>query len=290
MTILGANSRLSVVILTYNSEASLGRTLKSVVPLTDDIHVVDSFSTDRTLEICAAFSATIHQRPFLNYSDQRNWAIDSLPLKHDWQLHVDADEEISAELAREIAGLDLARTPYDGFEIGRKIVFLGKVLRFGGIAKTWHYRLFRSGHGRCEDRLYDQHFLARGRVSTINSFMLDHQEATLSSWTQAHNRWSDMEAAEMSRGGAGTSKGQVAPSLVGSRIERKRYFKSAYYRMPIFARALSYFLYRYLVRLGCLDGAPGLIFHFLQGFWFRFLVDAKIYELRRQALFRLDGR
>lgn len=251
--------------------------------LSEDVHVVDSFSTDATLDICARSGAKVVQRAFSNYSDQRNWAIDNLDLRHQWQLHLDADEEMSPDLIERIAEIDFAQVPCDGFIIGRKLVFLGRILRFGGIAKTWHYRLFKRGYGRCENRLYDQHFTASGRVGTIEAFMLDHQEADLSTWTIAHNRWSDMEAAEMIAAGEGPKGGQVAEKLSGTRIERKRYLKSRYYRLPIFLRAFAYFLYRYVGRLGFLDGAPGLIYHALQGFWFRFLVDAKIYERRASA-------
>ncbi|HUG46685.1 MAG TPA: FkbM family methyltransferase [Sphingomicrobium sp.] len=273
---------LSVVILTFNSEASIDRTLRALAGLSDDIHVVDSFSTDGTVAICRRYGAKIHQRPFLHYADQRNWAIDNLPLRHDWQLHVDADEELTPELQQKIRELDFPGGPFSGYMVGRKIVFFGRTLRFGGIARTWHYRLFRRGFGRCEERLYDQHYVPSGKVGKIKAFILDHQEQSLSAWTTSHNRWSDMEALEVSSGDL-SPEGQIVPNIAGTPIERKRYLKSRYYRLPLLLRAFLYFTYRYLFLLGFADGRPGFIYHVLQGFWFRFLVDAKLYEAQTRA-------
>ncbi len=270
---------ISVVLLTFNSSASIQRTLDRVREISDDIHAVDSFSKDDTVDVLTRNGVHVTQRPFKNYADQRNWAIDNLPLKYGWQIHVDADEELEPQLIAAIKALDLTNIDADGFIIGRKIVFLGKVLRFGGIAKTWHYRLFRTGYGRCEDRLYDQHFVGSGRTRTIDAFMLDHQEDTIAEWTARHNRWSDMEAAEAT-GTSGTADGQVQANFGGNRIERARANKGLYYRSPLFLRALVYFLFRYIILLGFADGKAGLIYNVLQGFWFRFLVDAKIYERR----------
>lgn len=271
---------LSVVLLTFNSSASIQRTLDAIKQVSDDIHAVDSFSKDDTLAILERNGVKVTQRAFANYADQRNWAIENLMLAHEWQMHIDADEELEPGLIAAINGLDLEHAAADGFIVGRKIVFMGRVLRYGGISKTWHYRIFRSGHGRCEDRLYDQHFVGQGRVETLDAFMLDHQEDTLSEWTARHNRWSDMESREVLSGGD-RSEGQVQASRSGNRIQRARANKGLYYRSPLFLRALGYFLYRYIGLLGFLDGREGLIYNVLQGFWFRFLVDAKIAEALR---------
>jgi glycosyltransferase involved in cell wall biosynthesis len=270
---------ISVVLLTFNSSASIQRTLDRVREISDDIHAVDSYSKDDTVAILERNGVTVTQRPFKNYADQRNWAIDNLPLKYGWQMHVDADEELEPALVAAVNGLTFDTVAADGFIVGRKIVFMGKVLRFGGIAKTWHYRLFRTGFGRCEDRLYDQHFVGSGRTRTIDAFMLDHQEDTLAEWTARHNRWSDMEAAEAA-GSREDHAGQIQPKFDGNRIERARANKGMYYRSPLFLRATAYFLFRYIVLLGFADGTAGLIYNVLQAFWFRFLVDAKIYEMR----------
>ncbi len=273
-------SEISVIILTFNSAASIARTLESARQVSDDIHIVDSFSSDDTLDICRAFGCRIVQHPFANYADQRNWAIDTLKLAHPWQLHLDADEELEPALIEKLRDGAWADAAFDGFILGRKIVVFGRLLRFGGLAKTWHCRLFRTGMGRCEDRLYDQHFVCTGKTGVIRAFLRDHQEGGLSEWTIRHNRWSDLEAEEVASPGA---KSQIVARLDGNPIERKRYAKSVYYRMPLFLRAFGYFLYRYIFLLGFLDGKEGLVFHVLQAFWFRFLVDAKLFERTRQT-------
>lgn len=273
-------TNISAVLLTFNSAPSIQRTLDALKQVSDDIHAVDSFSQDNTVAVLESNGVHVHSRAFANYADQRNWTIDNLELRHPWQLHVDADEELEPQLIETLRMLDLSRSEVDGYILGRKIMFMGRVLRHGGIARTWHYRLFRTGHGRCEDRLYDQHFVGTGRVETIEAFMLDHQEETLSEWTGRHNRWSDMESREALQGDVG-SNGQVQPNHFGDRIQRARANKGLYYRSPLFLRALLYFLYRYVWLLGFLDGQEGLIYNVLQGFWFRFLVDAKIHEARR---------
>jgi glycosyltransferase involved in cell wall biosynthesis len=272
---------LSVIILTFNSADSVTRTVTAARQISDDIHVLDSLSTDSTVNICRSLGCIVTQRAFKNYADQRNWAIASLAPKYLWQLHIDADEELEPELIGRLSRLDLATTAYDGFIIGRKVVVFGRTLRFGGIAKTWHCRLFRAGKGHCEDRLYDQHFVCHGPVAVIDAFMLDHQESSLSDWTARHNRWSDLEAQEIARE-VRPQDFEIAPRFDGNPIERKRYFKGIYYKMPSFLRAFAYFFYRYIVLLGFLDGKEGMIYHFLQSLWFRFLIDAKIYELRRK--------
>lgn len=274
---------ISVVLLSFNSALTIARTINSLKHLSDDIHVVDSFSADDTVAVCTALGCKVVQRPFANYADQRNWAIDNLPLAHDWQLHVDADEEFTSELVDRIGAIDLAGTTCNGFIIGRKIVFMGKVMRFGAIGRTWHYRLFRMGYGRCENRLYDQHFVSAGPCETIPAYMLDHQDASLSEWTGRHNKWSDMEMREILNGSDARSVanvGLVAANAAGTLIEKKRFWKFVYYRLPLFSRSIGYFLYSYFIRLGLLDGRRGLVFCVLQSFWFRFLVDAKIYEHR----------
>jgi glycosyltransferase involved in cell wall biosynthesis len=277
-----ASAKISIVLLSFNSSRSIERTLRSLASLSDDVHVIDSFSTDDTVEVCRSYHCHVIQRPFLHYADQRNWAIDNLNLKYEWQMHVDADEEFTPELIATIMDIDLEHCDADGFIIGRKIVFLGRVLKYGAINKTWHYRLFRTGYGRCEDRLYDQHFVAKGRTRRLNAFMLDHQDNTLSEWTSRHNRWSDMEVREVLSRDPGTLIGQVSPNARGNIIERKRNIKKHYYGLPIFWRSTAYFLYGYFVRLGFMDGARGFIWCALQGFWFRLLVDAKIYEAGRR--------
>jgi glycosyltransferase involved in cell wall biosynthesis len=272
---------ISVVILTFNAESSLAATLDSAAQVSDDIHVVDSGSTDGTLKLAEARGARIVHHAFEDYGRQRNWAIDNLPLKHPWQLHLDADERLTPELAARINALKTGFSgDVDGYFIPRLIHFMGRPIRHGGMYPIWHMRLFRNGKARCEDRRYDQHFRLEGRSGRLAAPMIDDIRMSLSEWTLRHNRWSDAEVGEMLAPG---DAGVIAGRFAGSPIERKRALRGGYNRAPLFLRAFGLFFYRYVLRLGFLDGREGLIFFVLQTFWFRFLVDAKIYERSKKS-------
>lgn len=270
----------SIVILTYNSELSIGETLQSVAFLSDDIHVVDSFSKDGTVEIAQKFGAKIVVHAFESYGSQRNWAIDLLDFKYPWQLHLDADERLTPALSATIASLP-EDAAVNGFYLPRMMMFMGRAIRHGAMYPTWHMRLFRSGFGRCESRKYDQHFyVTEGATAQLNGDMIDDIRMPLTEWTFRHNRWADAEVEELT---ARQSEGRIQARLGGNPVERKRYLRRLYNDTPLFVRPFVLLFYRYILRLGFLDGVEGFIFYVLQTFWFRFLVDAKLFE-RRKAL------
>jgi glycosyltransferase involved in cell wall biosynthesis len=270
----------SIVILTYNSELSIAETLQSVASLSDDIHVVDSFSKDGTVEIARKFGAKIVEHAFESYGAQRNWAIDSLDFKHPWQLHLDADERLTPALFAAIAVLP-EDAAVNGFYLPRMMMFMGRAIRHGAMYPTWHMRLFRSGFGRCESRKYDQHFyVTEGATTQLKEDMIDDIRMPLTEWTSRHNRWADAEVEELT---ARQSEGRIEARLGGNPVERKRYLRRLYNDTPLFVRPFVLLFYRYVLRLGFLDGVEGFIFYVLQTFWFRFLVDAKLFE-RRKAL------
>jgi hypothetical protein len=218
------------------------------------------------------------QRPFSNYSDQRNWAISQVEGLYGWQLHLDADEVLDEQAVGEIRDL-LAGTPrFDAYMLRRRDYFMGKMLRFSGV-NPWHLRLFRSGAGRCEARLYDQHFISSATPGRLQGFMHDKNSARLTDWINSHNRWSDAEAKEK-LGPRMAADNVLQPRLMGDARERTRFIKELYYKLPTGLRSLSYFVYRYVFRLGFLDGTTGFYFAFFQALWFRMLVDAKMYEQR----------
>jgi len=275
----------SIVVLTHNSEATLRATLAATGGLSDDLHVVDSGSTDRTLEIACGFGAQIHHHAFATYGAQRNWAIDTIPRRYAWELHLDADEALTPELLTEIAALP-ENPDVDGYFLPRYLRFMGRLLRHN-LAPTWHMRLFRTGCGRCEEREYDQHFVCCGPTAQLRHAMIDDIRMPLTEWTARHNRWSDAEARELLSRAEG---GRARRSLTGNVVERKRFFKGFYERSPLFVRAIALFVYRYLFKLGFVDGMEGLIFCVLQTLWFRFLVDAKLYEARSRGGESAEGR
>ena len=269
--------RPTVVILTFNSEDSLAMTLGRARLVADEIFVVDSFSKDGTAELARSLGATVVEHAFTNYGAQRNWAIDNLPITGAWQLHLDADEVMDDRLVRAIQELP-DQPECTGYFLPRYLRFLGRVLRHGGMSPTWHLRLFRTGVGRCEDRKYDQHFLVKsGKTARLPGTMIDDVRMNLTEWTNRHNRWADGEVEELF---SSQTAGRVRPNPAGNPVERKRFLRQIFNRAPLFLRPFALFFYRYCVRLGFLDGMEGTIFWVLQTFWFRFLVDAKIWERR----------
>jgi glycosyltransferase involved in cell wall biosynthesis len=275
----------TVIILSFNSEDSLGATVASARRVSEEIFVVDSFSNDGTVELARSLGVTVVQHPFENYGAQRNWAIENLPISRPWQLHLDADERMDDRLVSAIYALP-ENPEHGGYFLPRYVRFLGRVLRHGGMSPTWHLRLFRSGVGRCEDRRYDQHFLLMsGSTGRLCGMMIDDIRMPLTEWTTRHNRWADSEVAELE---SGESVGRLTPDAFGNPAQRKRFLRRHYNRMPLFGRPFLLFFYRYFFRFGFLDGTEGFIFWVLQTFWFRFLVDAKIWESRHKSRLRAD--
>jgi len=279
--------RPTVILLSFNSEDTLGATLARAREVSSEIFVIDSFSTDGTVALAESYGATVVQHAFENYGAQRNWGIDNLPITGKWQLHLDADEVMDDELVAAIKALP-DEPQHAGYFVPRYVKFLSRVLRHGGMSPTWHLRLFRSGVGRCEDRKYDQHFLlvgsetsGAGTTGQLPGVMIDDIAMSLSEWTARHNRWADGEVAELFAEQAGTAEaGRLVADAKGNPAQRKRALRQKYNQLPLFVRPFALFGYRFVFKLGFLDGTEGFIFWVLQTFWFRFLIDAKIWEKR----------
>lgn len=269
---------ISVIILSFNGEDVLEATLRAAARVSDDLHVVDSYSTDRTAEIAARHGVNFVQHAFTDYGSQRRWASQHLPLKHDWELHLDQDNVMTDELVDEINRLKASFPDgINGYYIGRLMYFMGRPIRHGGMFPNWQMRLFRRGMGTCENRRYDTHFWVEGRKAHLKGVMTDEQAMTVSEWTARHNRWASAEASEIV---SPTTEGVIAGRIRGDIVERKRALRGFYNRWPLFVRPFLLFFYRYFIRLGFLDGREGLVFFVLQTFWWRFLIDANILEQR----------
>jgi glycosyltransferase involved in cell wall biosynthesis len=276
--------RPAVILLSFNSEDTLGATLAQARKVASAIFVIDSYSSDGTVALAESYGATVVQHPFENYGAQRNWGIDNLAITAPWQLHLDADEVMDDVLVAAILALpDLPE--HAGYFVPRYVKFLGRVMRHGGMSPTWHLRLFRTGVGRCEDRKYDQHYLLIGPGTTgqLPGVMIDDIAMSISEWTARHNRWADGEVAELfTEAAGGAETGRLVADAKGNPAQRKRALRQKYNQLPLFVRPFALFGYRYFVKLGFLDGTEGFIFWVLQTFWFRFLIDAKIWERRNR--------
>jgi glycosyltransferase involved in cell wall biosynthesis len=276
---------LAVIVLTHNEAANIQVCLDSIAGWTQEIFVVDSGSTDRTLEIAGQYTDNIIYHPFENYAQQRNWAQDNLALNCSWILHVDADERVTPELRKAIYHFFETQQDqrFNGAFFSRRAIFMGRWIRHGGHYPVYHTRLFRRDRGRCEERLYDQHFLVEPPVKQLEGDLIDVLTCDLDTWSLRHIRWAGKEAEEIT--GTIVLSKQVASKLFGTPIERRRWLRNNLFgTIPPFIRAFGYFLYRYFFRLGFLDGTEGLIFHFLQACWFRFYIDAKLWEMRQHHL------
>lgn len=273
-----------VIILTHNEERNLPGCLDSLKDLANQIFIVDSGSTDRTLEIIKERGIDHVHHPFENYSKQRNWAQAHCPFESEWVLHLDADERLSPEMVTWLNDSFDPNASYDGYLFSRRTVFFGKFIRYGGHYPNYHLRLYRKSKGRCEDKLYDQHFICDGPLCTVRkgTDIIDTVTNSLEEFSRSHVRWAMFEAiSQLSQNGQNAES--VEAKATGGARERRRWLKSSVYgKFPLFVRTFSYFLVRYFLRGGFLDGRQGLVFHVIQGFWFRFLIDAMVLELRNK--------
>jgi len=279
------SATIAAIILTYNEELHIARCINSLCGVADDIIVVDSFSGDNTTEIAKELGAIVYQNTFVNQAVQFNWALENCIIKSDWILRIDADEYLENK-----ANLNLKRSlselspEINGLIIRRKIIFMGQPLLHGGWYPKWNLRIFRKGSGECENRWMDEHIvLKEGVAQQVNLDFVDENLNDLSWWTSKHNNYSTREAIDyfLQKIEIVDNSG-LRPRYWGNEAERKRWLKGKYHAFPLFVRPLFNFIYRYFFKLGFLDGKSGLIWHFLQGFWYRFLVDAKIYEIKRR--------
>jgi len=275
---------ISAVILTYNEEKHIGRCLKSLKPLADEIFVIDSFSNDRTVEMATSMGAKVYQHEWKNYASQFNWALENCPINSKWVWRIDADEYIenSDRSVRE----QLKKLPekITAVYVKRKIVFLGKELLHGGWFPVWHLKIWKYGKGYCENRWMDEHIkIFEGESTKIDCTQVDRNLNDLKWWTEKHIGYARREMIDILDTKYGIfEKNDVSPRLFGTDEQRKRWLKLRYINLPLFLRPFLNFVYRYFFRFGFLDGRQGLIWNFLQGFWYRFLVDANIYELTRK--------
>lgn len=273
MTAPPKGPRLAAVILTRDEEANLSGCLRSLRDLADEVYVVDSGSADATVQVAEAVGAQVLPHPFENHARQMNWAIENIPTTAEWLVRIDADERVSPQLARELRKLiETATDDVTGILIARRTQFMGKRLRFGGTFPVWLLRVWRRGAGRCEDRWMDEHIVvAEGRVVRVRGELLHVIPKSLADWSRKHIWYAERELRDI----AAPAGGDV---LSGQAAVVRAAKMAVYYRLPSMARVLAFWIYRYILRLGFLDGKVGFLYHFLQCAWYRMLVDGLLEE------------
>ena len=277
--------RPTVVVLTFNEERNLEACLASVDGWAHAVFVVDSGSTDRTLAIAEQYGAQVAVRAFDGHVRQWQWAFANLPIETSWVLALDADQVVTPELRDDLLAKlpcwEAPGSPVGGY-CNRRQVFRGKWIRHGGYYPKYLLKLFRREAVSLDEQdLVDHHFLVNGPTALLEGDLIEdnRNEADIAVWIGKHNRYAVLQARdEETRWSAAD-----APSgkLTGTPDERTLWMKRVWNRMPLFFRPLGYFVYRYVFRLGFLDGKEGFIFHFMQAFWYRLLVDINRDELRR---------
>jgi glycosyltransferase involved in cell wall biosynthesis len=270
---------ISVVILTQNEEPNIADCLASC-EWCDDVHVLDSGSTDRTLDISGERGAKVHSNPFRSFGQQRNWAIDNIEHKHDWVFHLDADERFTPELVQEMREVATANPAMAGYYVPHKLIFMGRWLRRaeGGYPvyqmRFFHRRRMRFrdwGHGQREDTV--------GEIGTLSKPYVHYNFSKgLEEWIEKHNRYSTLEAREMFHRLREPGQGFT---LFGRPVERRRFFKERLLpRLP--GAWFLRFIWMYFVRGGFLDGRAGLYYCLLIASYELFM-RLKAEELATQA-------
>ncbi len=278
--------RVSVVILTYNERLHIERAIAAIRSFAHEIFVVDSFSTDDTVAIATRAGATVVSHDFINHAKQFQWALDNLPIHTPWVMRLDADEVIEELLACEIVE-KLPSLPPDvsGIRLKRKQIFLGRWVRHGGRYPLILLRIWRHGLGRIEDRWMDEHIvISSGRIVTFDHAFSDDNLNDLAFFTDKHNKYATREAVDRlnQRWNLFLVDKEIRAGNSSRQAALRRFCKEKiYYRIPFTVSVPAYFVWRYVFQLGFLDGWEGFAYHFLQGFWYRFLVGARILELER---------
>jgi len=277
---------VSVLIMTRNESLHISRCVESARCVADDIYVVDSHSTDETTQIAAKLGVRVMSGDFNSFSEKFNWALNNINFRTPWVVRLDADEVLSKDLIDELHAF-LSAQPADisGAYVRRQLWFMGRWVRFGGMYPTYSMRIWRAGLVECETRELDEHMILKsGRAVYFKADVIDNPLTDLSLWIEKHNSYAGREARAALGGLQKGDKSRGLASLTGALPQRVRWIKeNIFYKLPPFVRPCLYFAYRYIFRLGFLDGKTGFIFHFMHALWYRLLVDAKIIEIKISA-------
>lgn len=270
---------LTAIILTRNEELNIALCIDSIKGLAKRIIVIDSFSDDNTVSIAKSLGAEVYQHEFENYSKQFKYGLNSFDISTKWVFRIDADERLTEKSALEIDSLCIANgdTDINGIIVRFEVEFMGKKIKHGGLYPFRKLLVFKYGLGDIEDRHMDEHIiLYKGKTVETKSDSIHRDYKDLTYWVNKMNWYASREVSDYYEA---LKNKEDSFKYLNKKAKIKRFIKlKIYYKMPIGVRAHMYFIYRYYVKLGFLDGKEGKIFAFLQSYWYRYLVDAKIYE------------
>lgn len=266
---------ISVIILTHNEEKHLVRCITSLTPIAQEIFIVDSFSTDNTISIAKNLGAKIYQNPFINHAQQFQWALDNCPIQSEWTMKMDADEYILPELSLELnTKLNSLPAHITGLKVRCRVIFMDKWIKRGYYPMIL-MRFWRTKEGYMEQKWMDEHIkLKNGESLLLDNDIVDHNLNNLTWWTNKHNNYALREA---------ISRLDIKYNLLDKSNSIVKSNKAFFLKLPLLFRAFIYFIYRYIFKLGFLDGKQGLIWSVLQGFWYQFLVDSLIIQIEHLA-------
>jgi glycosyltransferase involved in cell wall biosynthesis len=276
---------ISVIILTFNEELHIERCIKNLQPIARQIFIVDSFSTDKTVPLCKALGASVFQRAWKNYADQFQWGLDNCPIQTSWVMRMDADEYLESRLIDEIISqFPTLSNDINGIYLKRKHHFLGRWIRHGDRYPLLLLRIWKNGQAHIENRWMDEHVvLHAGNSVVFDGDFVDDNLNTVEWFIEKHNRYASREMVDiLNHKYQLFARDESIDESQTGQAKIKRFVKETFYnKLPLFVRPVLYFFYRYILRLGFLDGLEGFGYHFMQGFWYRCLVDLKCLEAER---------
>lgn len=271
---------VSVFIVAGNEEANIRRCLESVVGWSDDVYVVDSDSSDRTVEIAREYTSQVVNHPYVDHASQLAWAFESLPFRNEWLLFLDADNivtpELRAAITRELSADDRS---VNGYYCIHEEFFRDRPVR--GMKKWWARLVRRRSAAIDQSELVDYGIKIDGKVGYIHAAIIEDnlKERDIDFWIDKHQRFARRMAAEEVLRKKGLIKWAVEPKLFGTSDQNRVWLKNAWMHMPLFVRPVLYWAYRYFIKGAILDGRHGLAFTVNQALWFRIICDMKIQEI-----------
>jgi len=278
---------ITVVILTFNESKHIERCIKSLKEVVKRVVIVDSYSTDNTVDLCRELGASVYRNKWVNYANQFQWGLDNCEIDTVWTMRMDADEYLEPALIKELMHkMPKLEQSVNGIYLKRKVFFKGRWIRFGGFYPHILLRLWHTGEGRIEQRWMDEHIVMDApRTITFENDLVDDNLNNIEWWTAKHNSYSTREMIDLLNVKYGFMKKDESLNTTDDpQAKFKRILKEKIYaKLPLGFRPCLYFTYRYVVRLGFLDGGKGFVFHFLQAFWYRLLVDVKLAEVELKA-------